>query len=111
MRKRRRPGNCVVSTVTDKASLFRFVQKNRLGVATNDLKIQYPLLTSEVKSLVRVGSLIHLRTQSMLCAVAKIHGQEKCDDDWVAMWNKCKSEEEEEEEEMLFIGIQMEDQV
>jgi len=78
-------------TVDDKASLFRFVQKNRLGVATNDPKIQYSLLTSDVQNLVREGSLMHLRTQGMLYAVAKIHGQAKCDDDLVALWKKCKT--------------------
>jgi len=82
---------CGKHTVTDKASLFRFVQKNRLGVATNDRKIQYPLLTSDVQSLVRAGSLIHLRPQGMVYAVAKIHEQAKCDDDLIALWHKCSS--------------------
>ena len=82
---------CDKHTINDKASLFRFVKKNRLGVATNDPKIQYPLLTSDVQSLVRAGSLMHLRAHGMLYAIAKIHGQEKCDDDLVALWNKCKA--------------------
>jgi len=81
---------CDKYTVSDKASLLRFLQKNRMGVATNDDKVQYESLSSDVQSLVRSGDIMHLRAEGMVYAVCKTHQQQKCDDDLIKLWKSCK---------------------
>lgn len=80
---------CGKHIVDDETSLLEYVQKNRLGVATNDRKLEYPLLGTDVRRLVHKAKLFHLPAQGMLYAVPGLHGQQKCDDDIVAMWKKC----------------------
>ena len=81
---------CDKYTVSDKASLLLFLQKRRMGAATNDKKLQYDLLSSDVQSLVHSGDIMHLRKEGMLYAVSKSHQQRKCDDDLIQLWKKCK---------------------
>jgi hypothetical protein len=80
---------CGKQNVDDETSLLRYVQKNRLGVATNDRKIDYPLMRRDVHSLAKRQALVHLPAHGMLYAVPGMDQQQKCDDDIVALWRKC----------------------
>ena len=80
---------CGKQTVDDEASLLRYVKKNRLGVATNDRKIDYPLMGADVRRLVKKQALVHLPAHGMLYAVPGMAQQRKCDDDIIALWKKC----------------------
>jgi len=80
---------CGKQTVDDEASLLRYVHRNRLGVATNDRKIDYPLMGTDVARLVKKQALVHLPAHGMLYAFPGMDQQRKCDDDIVALWRKC----------------------
>jgi len=82
---------CGRHTVDSEKSLLDFVSKHRLGIATNNPKIDYPLLHVHIRRLVQTGDLIHLASQGMLYAVPGMYGQKKCDDDIVAMWRGASS--------------------
>jgi len=77
---------CGKHTVDDEKSLLDFVKRHRLGVAIDHKRIEYPLLHVHVRRLVQTGVLTHLVAQGMLYYVPGLHGQQKCDDDIVALW-------------------------
>ena len=77
---------CGKHVVDDEKSLLEFVKRHRLGVAMHHKRIEYPLLHVHVRRLVQKGLLIHLHAQGMLYSVPGLHGQQKCDDDIVALW-------------------------
>jgi len=74
-------------TVDGEKSLLTYITQKRMGVATTDKHIQYPLLHTDVQSLVQAGDLIHLREQGMLYAVHCRSAQKKCDRDICALWH------------------------
>jgi len=64
---------CGRHTVDSEKSLLDFVSKHRLGIATNNHRIDYPLLHVHIRRLVQTGDLIHLASQGMLYAVPRPH--------------------------------------
>ena len=83
---------CGKHIIDDEKSLLDFVKRHRLGVTIHHKRIEYPLLHVHVRRLVQTGVLTHLVAQGMLYYVPGLHGQQKCDDDIVALWQGGQQE-------------------